>query len=113
MSVNIGVIGYGYWGPNLVRNFSNIPECNVAMVSDIRQERTDLLKRQYPSVIITPHSKDVINSPHVDGVVIATSVETHYSIAREALLKGKHVLIEKPMASSLITPFFIQVRFRR
>jgi predicted dehydrogenase len=95
--MNIGIIGYGYWGPNLLRNFSLVNDCQVKMVSDFRKERLDLVSRSYPSVHVTMNSDEVITSSKIDAVVIATPVSTHYALAKKALEQGKHVLIEKPI----------------
>lgn len=100
MSINIGVIGYGYWGPNLVRNFFGISDCNVMMVADSRQERINLLKKIYPAIAITTDAKEIIDNNEIDAVVIATPVFSHFQLAKEAILKGKHVLIEKPMTTT-------------
>lgn len=98
--VKIGIIGYGYWGPNLVRNFSAHPGCEVTWVSDVRQPRLDLLGKNFPAVKTTTDYKTIINDTETDAVVIATPVFLHHPIAMEALKQGKHVLIEKPMATS-------------
>lgn len=99
--INIGIIGYGYWGQNLVRNFNNIPECDLTMVADERPERTQLINALYPSVQTVSSSDELINSSKVDAVVIATPVFLHHKLAKQALLNGKHVLVEKPMCSSM------------
>jgi predicted dehydrogenase len=98
--VNIGVIGYGYWGPNLVRNFSGQVNGKVLMVADGRIDRLDLIRKTYPNIHAVSSAEELINNPKVDAVVIATAVSSHYSLAKQALLNGKHVLIEKPMTSS-------------
>jgi predicted dehydrogenase len=96
----IGVIGYGYWGPNLVRNFMQLNESNVAMVSDLNEDRLQKVKENYPSVLTTVSYKDIIENPEIDAVAIATPVHTHFKFASEALESGKHVFIEKPMCAS-------------
>ncbi len=98
--LNIGIIGYGYWGPNLVRNFSSQPDAKVYAVADGRQPRLDLVKRSYPSVQTFLSADELIVDKNIDAVVIATPVFTHFELAKKALLNGKHVLIEKPMTSS-------------
>jgi predicted dehydrogenase len=98
--MNIAIIGFGYWGPNLVRNFNAVNECKVKYVCDFRAERLALVNKQYPSVTTTNNVEDALNDTSVDAVVIATPVFTHFSLAQKALLKGKHVLIEKPMTST-------------
>lgn len=99
--INIGVIGYGYWGPNIVRNFFTAANCSVKMVADARPERLALLTKSFPSVKGVSSADDVLNDKTIDAVVIATPVFTHYNLAKRALEKGKHVLIEKPMTSSV------------
>jgi predicted dehydrogenase len=92
------MIGYGYWGPNLVRNFIEAPGSQVIAVSDLRQERLALVKARYPSIKTTTDHRDLILDPMIDAIVIATPVSTHFNLAMQALQAGKHVLVEKPMA---------------
>jgi predicted dehydrogenase len=98
--INIGVIGYGHWGANLVRNFAQQPACVVKKVSDLRLERLQLLQTNYPDIAATLQANDILHDPEIDAVVIATPVFTHYEFAYRALLNGKHVLVEKPMTGS-------------
>jgi predicted dehydrogenase len=98
--VRIGVIGYGYWGPNLVRNFYETPGVQVACVSDLRADRLKHVVSRYPTVRVTGDHRDLIEDPTVDAVVIATPVSTHFDLAIRALQAGKHVFVEKPLASS-------------
>ena len=98
--VNIGVIGCGYWGPNLVRNFNQIKECNVLWCSDLRDERLSHIKEIYPSIKTTKNYMDIIKDKNVDAVAIATPVSTHFEIAITALENGKHVLVEKPLTDN-------------
>jgi predicted dehydrogenase len=98
--IDIGVIGYGYWGPNLVRNFADLSTARVAMVADRNSDRTAQAARRYPGVRTTTDPLAVINDAHVDAVVVATPVEYHFDLTMAALRAGKHVLVEKPMASS-------------
>lgn len=100
-TVNLGVIGYGYWGPNLVRNFFAANDCNVKAVADGRSERLTILSKVFPSVNGVKNADDIINDTEIDAVVVATNVFSHYPLAKKALLAGKHVLIEKPMTSSV------------
>ncbi|HMC85004.1 MAG TPA: Gfo/Idh/MocA family oxidoreductase [Chitinophagaceae bacterium] len=100
-NINIGVIGYGYWGPNIVRNFFATSSCTIKMVADGRQERLNLLAKIFPSIQGVRDADEIINNKEVDAVVIATPVFTHFALAKRALLNGKHVLIEKPMTSSV------------
>jgi predicted dehydrogenase len=98
--ISIGVIGYGYWGPNLVRNFAECPDASVRAVADVRPARLALVERRYPRVSTTVTPADVMNDRTIDAVVIATPVEHHFDLALAALRAGKHVLVEKPMAST-------------
>jgi predicted dehydrogenase len=99
--MNLAVIGYGYWGPNLVRNFSTVSGARVAVVCDLNAQRLGEVKLRYPSVETTVRFEDVLSDPAIDAVAIATPVKTHYDFARKALEHGKHVLVEKPMAASV------------
>ena len=98
--VNIGVIGYGYWGPNLVRNFSGIPEAQVRSVADLDQQRLGLLKTRFPAIETTTDCRTLISDPSIDAVVIATPVSSHFELALQALRGGKHVFIEKPLTET-------------
>jgi len=98
--IRVGVIGYGYWGPNLVRNFAELPDAQVAWVTDLRSERLASVTNRYPSTRVSTDHRDVINDPNVDAVVIATPVRTHFELGIAALRAGKHVLMEKPLAST-------------
>jgi predicted dehydrogenase len=99
--IQIGIIGYGYWGPNLVRNFFNQSNCKIKTVADSRPYRLQLLSQSYPSIKAVQDADEIINDPEIDAVIIATPVFTHFPLAQKALLNGKHVLLEKPMASSV------------
>jgi len=98
--IKVGVVGYGYWGPNLVRNFMAQDCTDVAVVSDLDPGRLTRVAALYPSVRTTTDVKDLLNDPSVDAVVVATPVRTHFEIAMAALTAGKHVLVEKPIAST-------------
>ena len=95
--IGIGIIGYGYWGPNLVRNFFETPDCTVVSVSDLSRDRLAKIGPRYPTVETTTDYRDLLRDPRVDAVVVATPVSTHFKLGMEALQAGKHVLIEKPM----------------
>ncbi|HEX3186705.1 MAG TPA: Gfo/Idh/MocA family oxidoreductase [Pyrinomonadaceae bacterium] len=98
--IRVGVIGYGYWGPNLVRNFMLAPGSAVTRVCDLREERLAPLHKVYPGIKTSTHPADMINDPEIDAVVVATPVSSHYELALAALRAGKHVLVEKPLAST-------------
>jgi predicted dehydrogenase len=97
--IRIGVIGYGYWGPNLVRNCFESPGAQVACVSDLRADRLTQVSSRYPAVRTTQNCRELIEDPSIDAVAIATPVSTHYELALRALQEDKHVLVEKPLAS--------------
>lgn len=98
--LKVGVIGCGYWGPKLARNFHDVPDVALQWVSDLRQDRLDHLVGLYPQVQATRDYRDLLASD-IDAVVIATPVSTHHCLALEALRAGKHVLVEKPIAASM------------
>ncbi|HUR71869.1 MAG TPA: Gfo/Idh/MocA family oxidoreductase [Candidatus Limnocylindrales bacterium] len=101
MDVNIGIIGLGYWGPNLLRNFHASPDSNVIICCDSQADRCRKFAVQFPNFTYSQLAEDVINHPEVNAVAIATPVQTHYELAKQALLAGKHVLITKPMTDDL------------
>ena len=98
--INVGVIGYGYWGPNLVRNFAETSGCRIHSVSDFRPERLALAAGRYPGVRVTTRPDELITDPDVDAVVVATPVSSHFALAAKALAEGKHVLVEKPLTTT-------------
>jgi predicted dehydrogenase len=97
---SVGVVGCGYWGPNLVRNFKSLPNCHLKALCDVSQARLDHLQSIYADVEGYTDYQHLLNGIDVDAVVVAAPVKHHYSLAKAALLAGKHTLIEKPMASS-------------
>jgi predicted dehydrogenase len=99
--INIGIIGFGYWGPNLCRNFSNQIDGKVISIAESRVERHSQISKLFPNITICKDSTDLINDTQIDAIVIATPVFSHYKLAKQALLAGKHVLLEKPMTSSV------------
>lgn len=101
MDIRIGVIGYGYWGPNLVRNLMETEGAEVVWCADKRADRRMLAQRRYPGLKVTDDSCAMLDDPAVDAVVIATPVATHHQLAKRALEQGKHVLVEKPMTRSV------------
>ena len=99
--MNIGIIGYGYWGPNLVRNFYANNDCNVIMVADKRPERLRLIETIYPKISCVLDADQILTNNQIDAVVIATPVNSHFELAKLALENGKHVLLEKPMTRTI------------
>jgi predicted dehydrogenase len=97
----IGVIGCGYWGPNLLRNFSENEEAGLRWMCDLDERRLEMLGRRYPSAKTTTDYRQLLSDPELAAVVIATPVSTHFNCAREALEAGKHVLMEKPFTANV------------
>ena len=98
--LNIGVIGYGYWGPNLVRNFAELTDARVHTVADLNPKALEIVARRFPATKVTTDAQALINDPEIDAVAIATPVATHFSLAMAALRAGKHVWLEKPMTET-------------
>jgi len=95
--INVGLIGCGYWGPNLIRNFTKAKRCNLAAVADQRLERLDAVRHLNPGMRTTQSAQELIESDSIDAIVIATPIFTHFALAKAALQNGKHVFIEKPL----------------
>ena len=100
MATTLAVVGYGYWGPNLLRNYMEIGDAHVKWVCDKRPERLDEACARYPSVRPTTDFEQVLNDDEVDGVIIATPIPSHHSLGTASLRAGKHTFIEKPMTTS-------------
>jgi predicted dehydrogenase len=98
--ISLGVVGCGYWGPNLVRNFRQLPDCNLKLVCDTSPHRLAHMRQVYPDVEGANQFNVMLNGANLDAVAIATPVRFHYSMTKASLLAGKHTLIEKPMACS-------------
>jgi predicted dehydrogenase len=98
--IKIGIIGYGYWGPNLVRNFAETPGATVSAVADLDSRKLEAVRRRYPAVKTTSSFMELVTSTDVDVVAIATPVSTHFELAMAALRAGKHVWVEKPMTET-------------
>lgn len=98
--IGVAVVGYGYWGPNLVRNFGEVPGARLVCVCDRRKERLEALHARYPAVSVTDDFDEVLRNPQIDAVAIATPVSSHFRLAMSALMAGKHVLVEKPMTAT-------------
>jgi predicted dehydrogenase len=98
--IKIGLVGCGYWGPNLVRNFRSLSDCNLKIMCDTSEQRLAHLKSLYPEVETATDYHYMLQEVGIDAVIIATAVRLHYPMARASLLAGKHTFIEKPMASS-------------
>lgn len=98
--VGIGVVGYGYWGPNLVRNFVSNPNAHLVAIADHDPAKLLASRHLYPGVAVTDRFEDLLGNPEIHAIAIATPVHTHYDLALSALRAGKHVLVEKPLAPS-------------
>ncbi len=98
--INVAVVGCGYWGPNLIRNFSALPDCQVKYVCDLDAKRLAHMKRLYPAVETTREFETLIGDKELDAVAIATPVHLHYDLAKKSLSAGKHTFIEKPMTQT-------------
>ncbi len=100
--IKIGVIGYGYWGPNIVRNFSRLKRAKVTAVSDSNEKALSRVNEIYPAMKATTNSEEILASPDIDAVAIVTPVSTHFELAKKALQNGKHIFVEKPFTSSTV-----------
>jgi predicted dehydrogenase len=99
--LNIGVVGCGYWGPNLVRNFRTLVDCKMQTICDASVERLKHLKSLYPDVETETNYENLLNDTTLDAIVVATPVRYHFPMAKSALLAGKHTFVEKPLAASV------------
>lgn len=98
--MKIGVIGLGYWGPNLVRNLYEAHLCDQIVCCDVQEARINKIQSRYPAIVTTTDYKTLLNDAELDGVVIATPVSAHYPLAKEFVSAGKHVFVEKPFTAS-------------
>ena len=99
--INIGIIGYGYWGPNIVRNFSSIEGVKVHSICDSSQSALNRACKAYSHIASTGDYSDVLTSPEIDAVAVITPVSTHFELAKKALENGKHVFVEKPFTATV------------
>jgi len=98
--MNIGVVGIGYWGPNLVRNFHNNPKCEVIKISDLRVGRLEYINNLFPDITTTVFAEEILEDKEIDAVVVATPARTHKDIAIQAIKNNKHVFVEKPLTDN-------------
>jgi predicted dehydrogenase len=98
--MNFGIIGYGYWGPNVARNIATLDGSNLTAIAEMSPAARQRAQKAYPGIHITPDACEVINSPDIDAVAVITPVWTHYDLAKTALEQGKHVFVEKPFTST-------------
>jgi len=99
--INVGVIGYGYWGPNIVRNFSSIEGAEVRSICDMNEQSLNRARKTYPNIPATQNCEEVLNATNIDAVAVITPVSTHYELAKRALENGKHVFVEKPFTATI------------
>lgn len=97
-NITVGIVGAGYWGPNLIRSFAEMPGCELRYVCDLRQDLLNKIAKRFHQVKTTTCVDDLLHDPEVNGIVIATPAATHADLAAKALNAGKHVLVEKPLA---------------
>lgn len=100
-TLKVGVIGAGYWGPNLIRNFNEAKDADVAAVADLQAARLAPIQKRYPSVRMTTDHREILADPKIEAVAIATPIHTHRPLCEEAFAAGKHVLVEKPLAGTV------------
>jgi predicted dehydrogenase len=98
--LHVGVIGAGYWGPNLIRNFNEAPGAEPVAVADLSPDRLRTIRKRYPSIHTSTDHRELLADASIDAVAIATPISTHRALCEEALAAGKHVLVEKPLAGS-------------
>lgn len=99
--VRVGIVGVGYWGPNLVRNFSELPDSEVTAICDIDPGRLQKVSSRFPGALATANVDEILDRDRIDALVISTPTRTHYSLAKKAIEKGIHVFTEKPMATTV------------
>lgn len=100
--MNVAVIGCGYWGPNIIRNFFSIPGCKMDFCADLDPKNLEKIHSHFPGIRVTTNYKDILNAQNIDAVAIATPLYTHHALAKECLQANKHVLVEKPLAASRV-----------
>ncbi len=98
--MNFGVVGYGYWGPNVVRNLAGMDNCRVVAIAELSEKARLRAQKVFPGIHVTADTQQVISSPEIDAIAIITPVWTHYELALAALENGKHVFVEKPFTST-------------
>jgi predicted dehydrogenase len=99
--INVGVIGYGYWGPNLVRNFAEVEGARMAAVADLDPKKLEVVKRRFPGAYVTTNFQEMLDDPSIHAIAIATPVSTHFELGMAALKAGKHLWLEKPMTETV------------
>src|SRR6266699_2540055 len=100
-TIKVGVVGCGYWGPNLIRNFRQAADCQLAVLCDTNEQRLRHMRRLYPEVATTSRFEDLLEDPTIDAIIIATPVRLHHEMGKACLNAGKHTFIEKPMTRTV------------
>ena len=100
-AIKVGAVGCGYWGPNLIRNLRQSPDCQLKVICDASEQRLKHMRKLHPDVATTTRFEELINDVELDAVIVATPVRFHYEMAKACLNAGKHVFIEKPMARTV------------
>ncbi len=100
--INVGLIGCGYWGPNLIRNFEEISNSDLLMCCDLSEERLVNIKSRFKGIEVVKDYRELLANPEIDAVAVATPIHTHFNIVQDVLLSKKHVLVEKPIATSIM-----------
>jgi predicted dehydrogenase len=100
-AIQVGAVGCGYWGPNLIRNLRQLPDCHLKVICDSSEQRLSHMRRMHPGVSTTPRFEQLLGDAELDAVIVATPVRFHYEMAKACLEAGKHVFIEKPMARTV------------
>ncbi len=98
--IRMGIIGYGYWGPNIARNFNIVEGCKIVAISDKRAESLERAKRVFPGVNATQDWRSLVEAPDIDAIGVITPVSTHFELAKAALENGKHIFVEKPFTAN-------------
>src|SRR5688572_19327913 len=98
--IRVGIVGLGYWGPHLVRNFAGLPDSEVTAICDLDPKRLEQLRTLFPNAYATKEAAEALNHEMIDAAVIATPTKTHYALASQALKRGLHTFVEKPLATS-------------
>ncbi|HEY5513134.1 MAG TPA: Gfo/Idh/MocA family oxidoreductase, partial [Geomonas sp.] len=99
--INVGVVGYGYWGPNVARNFNGTPGARVVAISDADEASLARAEQSYPGVRMERNCAQLVTASDLDVIAIVTPVSSHFEIAKAALLNGKHIFVEKPFTASV------------
>src|SRR5690242_21785250 len=99
--IRVGIIGYGYWGPRIARNFHGLNGCELSLICDKSPEALRRAKRAFPEVAVTSDVTEVLSSTEIDAIAVITPVWTHFELARAALQNGKHIFVEKPFTSKV------------